>query len=328
MTRIKDFGETEKLSITVLVDNKASLIVESTETIKYFEDEPLLAEHGFSVLLQFGNTGKNILWDAGVSKNALIENLRRMKIDPAKINKIALSHGDYDHLGALSNLLEQMDLVPDEKEWDRSVNHEQIDNWIKKNQIPIVAHPAAFREKWSGKDDGTKVGPEPMPPIKEWQAKGADIILSEEPYKLEEGCWTTGYVPRHSFEKSGIPKNALYRKDGRFFVDELDEDQALIINIKEKGLVILSGCAHSGIVNTVNYAKKISGVDKVFAIIGGFHLASSPMEEIQKTIDHIKVIYPDLIVPCHCSGFRAECQFSYKMPDAFKEGIVGATYIF
>jgi len=325
---IEEFGETEQLAITVLVDNKADLIVKSTETIKYFEDGPLLAEHGFSVLFHLGNADFSILWDAGISQVALIENLRRMKIDPTSINKIALSHGHFDHFGALTDLLAQMDLHPDAKYWDESVTAEDIDSWIKKHRIPLIAHPAAFRERWRTKEDGTKVGPFIPPPRQEWEAKGASIILSKEPYQLEEGCWTTGYIPRQSFEKSGRPKEALYRQRDIFFADNLEEDQAIVINIKEKGLVILSGCAHSGIVNTVNYAKEISGVDNGWAIIGGFHLARATDKEIQQTIDHIKTMEPNLIVPCHCTGFRAQCQFARQMPDVFEEGVVGATYLF
>ncbi len=328
MSVIKEFGENEQLSITILVDNKADLIVESTDTIKYFRDEPLLAEHGFSALLRLGDDYLNILWDAGVSNVALIENLRRMKIAPSLIDKIALSHGHGDHYAALTGVLSQMDLQPEGKEWQEPVTASEVENWLEERRIPLVAHPAAFRERWGVNDDGTKVGPFMPPPKGEWEAAGAKIILSEDPYQLGPGCWTTGYVPRRSFEKSGRPERLFYRQGDTFLPDDLEEDQAIVINVKEKGLVVLSGCAHSGIVNTVNYAREISGIDKVWAIIGGFHLARSDSEEIKRTIDNIRDVRPELIVPCHCTGFQAICQFATQMPDVFKEGVVGATYLF
>ena len=109
--------------------------------------------------------------------------------------------------------------------------------------------------------------------------------------------------------------------------DDLDEDQAIVISVKDKGLIVLSGCAHSGIVNTVNYAKEFTGVDKIYAVIGGFHLARAKEDEINKTIDFIKKEKPTYVVPSHCTGFQAISKFSQAMPDEFIEGVVGTTYV-
>jgi 7,8-dihydropterin-6-yl-methyl-4-(beta-D-ribofuranosyl)aminobenzene 5'-phosphate synthase len=324
----ENFGSAEQLSLTVLVDNKADMIVESGETIKYFKDKPLLAEHGFAVLMHFGDEGDCILWDAGVSQVALIENMRRMKVDPKSIKKIVLSHGHNDHFAALSKLLGEMDLLPEGKEWDEPVTAGGVEEWIEENRIPLIAHPSAFRERWWVKKDGTKVGPFLPPPKHEWESRGAKLILTRDAYQLRPGCWTTGYVPRESFEKSGRSEQLLYRDGENLRPDDLDEDQAIIINVKGKGLVVLAGCAHSGIVNTVNHAKANSGVDRILAIIGGFHLAKTKDDEIQLSVDAIKAVEPELIVPCHCTGFRATSRFADQMPDAFSEGVVGATYLF
>jgi 7,8-dihydropterin-6-yl-methyl-4-(beta-D-ribofuranosyl)aminobenzene 5'-phosphate synthase len=269
-----------------------------------------------------------ILWDAGVSRVALIENMRRMKIDPGEVDIIALSHGHLDHYAAMTDVLVEMNLQAEDKEWEVRPDSDAVQQWLEAARIPLVAHPAAFRERWSRKDDGVLVGPFNPPPRGAWEAAGVKIALSESPYQLGPGCWTTGYIPRCSFEASGRPTKLFYRDGDAFRQDDLEEDQAIVINLDGKGLIVLSGCAHSGIVNTVEYAREISGIDRVFAIIGGFHLARSNDEEIQRTIDHIQALKPALLAPCHCTGFKALCQFAAQMPDEFIEGVVGATYPF
>ena len=328
MSTIEEFGELEKLSITVLVDNKTDLFLESTETISYFNDAPLMAEHGWSVLINLNDDEHNILWDAGLSQSALIDNMRNMKIDPKSIKKIALSHGDEDHIAALTDLLIQMNLDIESKDWPGAITGKDVEAWIDRQRIPLIVHPAAFQERWQKKEDDTLAGPFMPPPYQVWETLGAKIVLSETPYQLAPGCWATGYIPRNSFEQSGRSKRSFYRDGDQFLHNDLDDDQAIVMNIKDKGLIILSGCAHSGIVNTVNYAKEISGIDKIHAIIGGFHLARTGDEEIEQTVGSIIEMDVELIVPCHCTGSKANKLFERQMPEQYVEGIVGATYLF
>jgi 7,8-dihydropterin-6-yl-methyl-4-(beta-D-ribofuranosyl)aminobenzene 5'-phosphate synthase len=328
MPKIEHFGETQNVAVTVLVDNRADLIVKSTEMVKYYTEEPLLAEHGFAALIDLKDAGVRILWDAGITQIALLENMQRMRIDPAAIDKIALSHGHGDHTAAVTDVLKAISVRPEPKKWEQYPTPEELRNWVPGRRVPLIAHPAAFRERWGERKDGSKYGPVLPPPRDEWEAAGADIILSEGPYELGPGCWTTGFVPRRSFEKSGRPSTRAYRQGNAFLYDDIDEDQAIVINVKDKGLVIVSGCAHSGIVNTVNYAQEISGVDEVWAILGGFHLARASDEETQRTIDKIKALNPTLIAPSHCTGFGAISQFAAQMPDQFVLGVVGTTYLF
>jgi 7,8-dihydropterin-6-yl-methyl-4-(beta-D-ribofuranosyl)aminobenzene 5'-phosphate synthase len=335
-----EFGCVDAVNITILVDNRADLIVKSNDSVKYFTDRALLAEHGFSALIHFpggtpagsllGDLGGdlNILWDAGVTRIALMENLRRMEIDPRSVGVIALSHGHHDHFSALSELLAGLNLGFESKEWAEPITAEKVAAWIDANRVPVIAHPAAFRERWWEKEDGTRVGPMTPPPRLEWEALGGIMRCSETPHPLRPGCWTTGYVPRKSFEHSGRPARLYYRQGDTLRPDDLEEDQAIVINVKGKGLVVLSGCAHAGIVNTVNYAREFSGVDRVYAIIGGFHLARSTPEEIQATLVAIQALRPALLVPSHCTGFEATCAFSRQMPDQSVPGVVGATYPF
>jgi 7,8-dihydropterin-6-yl-methyl-4-(beta-D-ribofuranosyl)aminobenzene 5'-phosphate synthase len=328
MVGIRNIGSVQQVSLTTLVDNKANLIVKSSDKVKYFTDEPLLAEHGFSVMIQCDDREGKILWDAGGSTVALIENMHRMKIDYTSITKIALSHGHLDHYAAMTALLHEIKALPEAKEWSKLVTKDVIEKWVEKHRIPIVAHPAAIRERWMVKDNGTMVGPFFPPPAQEWKSAGAKLIFSEKPYELSPGCWTTGFIPRTSFEASGRSKKMRYRKGSDFLSDDLEDDQAIVINVKDKGLIVLSGCAHSGIVNTINHAKQFTGIEKIFAVVGGYHLAHASDEELSQTISHIKNEKPKYVIPSHCTGFKAINRFAQEMPEEFIEGVVGTTYIF
>jgi 7,8-dihydropterin-6-yl-methyl-4-(beta-D-ribofuranosyl)aminobenzene 5'-phosphate synthase len=328
MGNVADFGEAENVAITVLVDNRADLLVRFTAEVKYFTDAPLLAEHGFAALIHLKAVGMRILWDAGVTRIALLENMKRMKVDPAKMDRIALSHGHFDHTASVTDVLAGMDLRPKERTWKRDAPMEELRHWTEGRRVPVIVHPAAFRERWALLKDSRWHGPMLPPPRAEWEAAGAEIVLSEGPHQLAPGCWTTGTIPRLSFEKSGIPSVLFYRDGDTFLPDRIEDDQAIVINVRDKGLVILSGCAHSGIVNTVNYGREISGIDRVWAILGGFHLARATEEELAQSVAEIKKCGPKLIVPSHCTGFRAIARFAAEMPEAFMPGIVGATYLF
>lgn len=268
------------------------------------------------------------MWDAGVTQIALLENARRMEVDLTTVDRIALSHGHSDHYAAMTDVLQAIVERPNFPEWDQDVTAQSVRDWMDSFKVPLIAHPAAFRERWwIDEEEGKTYGPGTVP-HDEWAVAGADIVLSEGPYELGPGCWTTGAVPRSSFEKAGIPSSLNYREGDELIPDYLDEDQAIVINIKDKGLVVLTGCAHSGVVNTVDYAREISGVDRVWAILGGFHLAPAPDEDIQRTIDAIKALKPAMVVPSHCTGFQAIRQFANQMPGEFVLGVVGTTYLF
>jgi len=328
MSKITGFGETESVAVTVLVDNTADLIIKSTDSVVRFKEQPLLAEHGFAAIIDLPDGPTRVLWDAGVTEIALPENMRRMELDPSSVDVIALSHGHSDHTGAMTRLITAMGRLPQAREWDEDATMDEIMEWVKGTPVPLVAHPAAFRERWHIDDEGKKYGPRTLAHRLEWEAAGAGIILSEGPYRLGAGCWTTGEVPRLSFESAGVGKGRFHRQGARFLRDNVEDDQSIVINVRHKGLVVVAGCAHAGIVNTVNYAREISGVERVWAIMGGFHLAPADDDEIQRTIDEISRMRPAMVVPTHCSGLKAISEFARRMPEAFVQGVVGTTYLF
>lgn len=327
MSKIKNFGETTNLEITILVDNRADLMLKSTDTVKRFTDKPLLAEHGFSALIDLKPAGVRILWDAGMTRIALPENAERMEIDLSTVDAIALSHGHGDHYAAMTDVIEKIAVRPISREWDADATVEEMENWAAGHPVPLVAHPHVFRERWGIDKAGKKHGPH-IVPRRVWEAAGARLTLSETPSQLGPGCWTTGAIPRLSSESAGIPTNLAYRQGSEFIPDYLEDDQAIVINVKGKGLIVLSGCAHSGIVNTTNYAREISGVDKVWGVLGGFHLGRANADDIQYAIDEIKKLNPEIVVPMHCTGFEAINQFAIQMPGAFVAGAVGMRCLF
>ena len=323
-----NFGVTEEVEVTILVDNRADFMVEDTDTVTRFWEGPLLAEHGFSALIDLKSVGKRILWDAGMTSSTALENMQRMKIEPSSIDMIAISHGHRDHTAGITKILKAMEIRPELQEWELGTSAEDVQKKLVWPKIPLVVHPAAFRERWRIPEDEKMDGPMLPPPKDEWEALGAEIILSEGPYQLTPGCWATGQVPRESFEKSGIGSAMAYREGNSFFPDKIEEDQAIILNVKDKGLVVVSGCAHSGIVNTVKYGQTISGVDRVWAILGGFHLGRSPEDEVEMTVESIRNFEPVLIAPTHCTGYQAISRFEAQMPDEFVYGVVGTKYLF
>ena len=304
----------ERVRIVVLVDNRR-------------KRSDLATRWGLSLYVEVD--GERILFDCGPDPAALRENAIRLGVDLSSVSAVVISHGHGDHTGAMTNVLKAMAVWPPKsRAWDKGTPMDVMRRYAAGRRVPLVAHPAAFRELWGIDDDGTKHGPTLGPPRAEWEASGAEVVLSEGPYQLGPGCWTTGFVPRESFERSGIPAK-LYYRDGDTFVRHLTEDdQAIVINVADKGLVVVSGCAHAGIVNTVRRAQAISGVAAVWAVIGGFHLARASAGDVQRTIDAIKACHPQLITPTHCTGFDAINRFSEQMPEAFVRGLVGTTYLF
>jgi 7,8-dihydropterin-6-yl-methyl-4-(beta-D-ribofuranosyl)aminobenzene 5'-phosphate synthase len=156
---------------------------------------------------------------------------------------------------------------------------------------------------------------------------GADIVDSVSPVSLcDNTLLVTGQVERTSTFEKGFPSAYLLR-DGKEETDAIMDDQSLIIHLKGKGLVVISGCAHAGIVNTVNYARKITGVEAIHAIIGGFHLSGPAFEPIiDQTIAELSKMDPKVMVPMHCTGWKAMERFAQAFPSSFVLNSVGSRF--
>jgi 7,8-dihydropterin-6-yl-methyl-4-(beta-D-ribofuranosyl)aminobenzene 5'-phosphate synthase len=264
------------------------------------------AEHGFSMLVRVFNKKKSssVLFDTGGSPEGILENAKRMGIDLSEVDCIVLSHGHYDHFGGLLSAV-------------RAVN---------KVGLPIIAHENMFGLRGSKRSNGTIRKHIKFPT--EAQLSPAKIVRTKQPSLVADSMvCVTGEIPRKTSYEKGCNYQMAYI-DGLWRQDPwIIDDRAIAINIKGKGLVILSGCAHAGIINSVSYAQQITGTEKVYAVLGGFHLAGREFESrIEHTVEALQRINPKLLVPSHCTGWRAMCAIAKTFPEAFLWNSVGNLY--
>jgi 7,8-dihydropterin-6-yl-methyl-4-(beta-D-ribofuranosyl)aminobenzene 5'-phosphate synthase len=156
---------------------------------------------------------------------------------------------------------------------------------------------------------------------------GLKVVEVKNPTEIVPGAYLTGNIERlTAYEK--VEQKFLIKRGENFEHDTFPGEQALFCKVKGKGLVVLSGCAHAGIVNTVRQAQKIAGTDRMHAILGGFHLINAKPEIIQSTLADVKAMRPDMIIPAHCTGFEAIVAFSREMPGEFVLNTAGTKYTF
>ncbi len=268
--------------------------------------DALIAEPGFSALVRFekGGRTRTLLFDTGVSPGGMVENMRRLGIAPDEVEVVVLSHGHWDHVTGMEGLV----------------------GALGRAGLPVMIHPEFFsRRRFCF--PGLEPAELPATSRSALEGMGFAIIEERQPSFLLDGAvLITGEVDRTTDFEIGFRGHEAWR-DGHWRPDPLIlDDQALVLAIADRGLVILSGCGHAGIVNTVRYARKLTGIDAVAAIVGGFHL-SGPMFEpiIEPTVAALAELSPSLLVPAHCTGWKAVHRIAARFPDAFAISTVGTT---
>jgi 7,8-dihydropterin-6-yl-methyl-4-(beta-D-ribofuranosyl)aminobenzene 5'-phosphate synthase len=267
------------------------------------------AEHGYAVIVKT-TTGKQthtLLFDFGFSESGASYNARKLNVDMGKVEAMVLSHGHMDHYGGFKELVAM----------------------IGKQGITLVVHPAVFKNQRYLKFSESMMAYFPEFTRKQIENMSVTLVEPKEPYPLLNGdALFLGEIERKTDFEKGFPI-AFYEEDGVEKWDPIEDDSAIALNIKGKGLVILSGCAHSGIVNTINHAKTVTGVEDVFAIMGGFHLGGPLFEPIiGRTTEEIKKLNPTYVVPCHCTGRNATMHMEKEMPDKFIFNMSGTRLTF
>jgi 7,8-dihydropterin-6-yl-methyl-4-(beta-D-ribofuranosyl)aminobenzene 5'-phosphate synthase len=271
--------------------------------------DALVAEHGFSVLVTVtkGERVHRFLFDAGTSPDGVIDNMRRLEIDPSSIEAIVCSHGHFDHTTGIDGLVRA----------------------LGQTNMPVLIHPDFWRRRrvlLPGRD------PIELPTTSKraLTEAGFEIIEERQPSFLFGGSvLVTGEVPRVTGYEPGFPPQQAWL-GGAWEPDPLVlDDQALIVNVAGQGLVVLTGCGHAGVVNISRYAQRLTGGEPLHAIVGGFHL-NGPMFEplIPRVLDDLAVLGPHWLIPAHCTGWRAQHAMSARFGEAFVPNSVGTSFHF
>jgi len=310
---VEAIKENDKLTITIVADNYYDTVRPDPAIGTRYRsafNRSIHAEHGLSYFIEtvINGTTSTFMFDFGLDPIGVLNNMKLLGIDIADANAIGLSHGHYDHWGGLVEILRK--------------NLSKI-----KKKIPLYVGNEAFEHRFSQRPGDTK--PHDIGQLKRDEIEGLGIIKIVEVNECTEvipGCYFSGYIDKVT-DYEAIPPSLLIERKGALVQDDFNGEQAIVFNVKERGLVVLSGCAHVGIVNTIRHAQKITGIKKLHMIIGGFHLINAKTEIIMKTVADIKAMEPDYIVPTHCTGFEAIATFYREMPKQFILNTVGTKYV-
>lgn len=304
------------VEITSLIDNYVDVLLEGTDIVvrppitksSELPRHALIAEHGLSLLVKAASSGEehSFLLDTGYNHGSVMHNVRMLEADVRSVEAIILSHAHMDHLGGLFQLLDETG-----------------------KSAPLIAHPGIFESPRSLKTkDGKRVNFPQVVSREQLEALRVSFRESAGPTLIGNGTvLVTGQVERITDFEKGMP-NAVVEREGVSQQDHMLDDQSLVLHLENRGLVLITGCCHAGIVNTVHYARKLTGIQKVYGIFGGFHLTGGSFKAfIDKTIEALREIDPEVIVPMHCTGWDATKKISEAFPDAFLLNSVGSRFV-
>jgi 7,8-dihydropterin-6-yl-methyl-4-(beta-D-ribofuranosyl)aminobenzene 5'-phosphate synthase len=316
-------AEVDSVEITILADAFSDITLPGGHCVdrlplgdaprrsaSWFEGDDLIdwptAEPGFSALVTVkrDNWTGRILYDAGATLTGVRENMSRLDVSPGDVSVIALSHGHFDHTAGMSALVEA----------------------IGRSELPVIVHP----DFWSRRRlafPGREPVELPTPSRRAYREAGLELIETRTPsFLLEDAVLITGEVERAmSLEAAGNPIYECWRHDHWAADPSICDDQALVIRVRGKGLVVITACGHAGLLNIIRTAQSRGGTDEVFAVVGGFHLNGPVFEpRIAETVEALLALQPEVVVPAHCTGPRANHALADAFPSAYSMSAVGS----
>ncbi len=299
--------------VTILVDNAIDILAADTAVAKRQplayewsqQQHQLRSEHGYSLVLTVQRDGQSdtILYVAGLGRDTAVNNMDLLGIKPSDFRTMVLSHGHADHHTGLEGLFAR----------------------VGRRGMPLVLHPDAWRERKITFPSGVEIHM-PPPSHQDLDREGWQVVEERAPSLLLNGTvLVTGQVDRVTDFEKGFPIQTTRSADGGWEPDPwIWDDQAIVVNVRDRGLVVLSGCSHAGAVNVLRYAQALTGESKVHAFVGGMHLTGGLFEPIiPRTIAELMAIGPDVVVPGHCTGWRAANLLVTTLPDAYVQSNVG-----
>lgn len=294
----------QSVTVEILVDNFFDIFEPSRpgvveRAVLGRMPKPLLAAHGLAMLVTLAQNGRQtrILVDTSNSPLSFFNNLEALEHKVEEIDALFISHGHPDHYGGLVELMQR-----------------------RGPGLPVYLHQDCYFPKLLVTPRG-RVGPFVLEKEKV-EATGAEVHENQGPVLLQDLALLTGTVEATTPYEKPLPGFKRIVK-GQEEPDPFSDEQALVMNVAGKGLVVIGGCSHPGIVNMTKYAQKLSGVDQLAAIIGGFHLTAGGDDLINGTINGLKELHPDLIIAGHCTGFKALTKLAVELPDNFMVSCVG-----
>jgi 7,8-dihydropterin-6-yl-methyl-4-(beta-D-ribofuranosyl)aminobenzene 5'-phosphate synthase len=301
----------DAVEVTILVDNLFDALVPDgpvathpQRTWSFFEREQLRAEHGYSLLVtvESGGQRESLLYDAGVGRDTVLHNMDVLEIRPNELRAIVLSHGHADHHGGLAGMVRR----------------------LGQRGMPLLLHPDAWRDRKTVSPNGEEVHL-PPPDRRVLEQEGVAIVEERAPSLLIDGtALVTGQVERTSGFEPGMPPQQARTETGWEPDPWVWDDQGIVLNVRDKGLVVLSSCSHSGVINVLRNAQRLTGVEDIYGFVGGMHLTGGLFESIiPRTMTELEAFRPAVIVPGHCSGWRATNEIIQRLPDAYIQSNVG-----
>ena len=324
----------ESLSVRLLVDlfydrfiSDASHPMVKIEHVRHIvghERSTLAGEWGLSLHLESAQAaGKSqYLLDFGYTPEVLIRNFELLDLEPDRIDGLILSHGHRDHYGGIEGF----------------VNHYR--SRMRSDLRLFAGGEANFREKWI-KQRGADPVSWGLLDREALEAAAVGTVCCDTPQALQ-GAFTTGYIERQSFER--VLENTLVENEGdtnlssdhfteaerqgRLVPDQHPDEHATCYVVRGRGLVVISSCGHVGLINTIKAAMAVSGVDKLHAVLGGFHLGPAPQDYVDHTVAELERLSPDVVIPMHCSGAKFIAAMHRQMPDRLVTANIGSRFTF